>query len=76
MCFSVQVDRDIKKLARQFDAQESCHSFGQLDSLIELQNSLSLERFESLLGLKHHFKRKKPILERKVDVNYEYQWSD
>lgn len=67
MCFSIQVDKDLKKLAKVFNATKSERAFAAHDSLMNLQSKSSLEDFEKLLGLKHHSRRKMPILKYPED---------
>lgn len=67
MCFSIQVDKDLKRLAREFGATESKLDFKAFNSLMKLQAESTLEDFEKLLGLKHHSRRKMPVLKQADD---------
>lgn len=52
MCFSVQVDKDIVKLAKLFKAQINDAEFKNLEYLQGLENKLSPDELKKILGLK------------------------
>lgn len=52
MCFSVQVDKDIVKLAKMFKAQINDAEFNNLKYLQSLENSMSSDELKKALGLK------------------------
>ncbi len=52
MCFSVEVDKDIKKLAARFHALIDRHAFDGFSSMQKLEAELDPGRLKGLLGLK------------------------
>ncbi|MCB0391327.1 MAG: SOS response-associated peptidase family protein [Bdellovibrionales bacterium] len=52
MCFSVQVDKDLKKIAKRFHAEISKQDFDQLQHLQKLEQSMSSEELKIEMGLK------------------------
>ena len=52
ICFSVQVDKDIKKLSRQFNAEVSVTAYESFSKLKQFENSHSKEDIKAQLGLK------------------------
>jgi putative SOS response-associated peptidase YedK len=52
MCFSVQVDKDLKKLARQFNAKASPEGFKAFEALQSYEAAHSPEELKDVLGLK------------------------
>jgi len=61
ICFSVQVDKDIKKLSQRFKATISESSYSQFKALCEYEKEIGLEATEKILGMKRHPRRKAPI---------------
>jgi putative SOS response-associated peptidase YedK len=64
LCFSVQVDVDIKKLAKRFRADINSIEYEKFNKLRSYENELGLEAAEKLLGMRRHPKRKPPIFKR------------
>ena len=61
MCFSVEVDKDIKKLAARFHASIDRHAFEQFSSMQKIETALDAACIKETLGLKrkptsHFFK--------------------
>lgn len=75
MCFSIQVDSNINKLALYFGAQIHSGKMLELDRLMKLQAEMNSRDFDHLLGLKHSEKKrsvlfKKPSEDGRVFSNY------
>lgn len=58
MCFSVAVDKNIKKLSKYFGALESAKEADNLQNLFKMQETMDSEKFDSLLGIKHKTKKR------------------
>ena len=52
MCFSVEVDKDIKKLAARFHASIDCHAFDQFSSMQKTETERDAACVKESLGLK------------------------
>ena len=52
MCFSVQVDKDLKKLAKRFNATPSVQAFTNFNAIQKLENERGAEYLKAELGLK------------------------
>lgn len=58
MCFSIAVDKNIKKLSDHFGAMISIRDSQALQNLLAIQNEMDSMEFDSLLGLKHSSKKR------------------
>jgi putative SOS response-associated peptidase YedK len=65
MCFSVQVDKDLKKLAKKFNATTSVEGFKAFEALRSFEAAQSPEKIKELLGLKR--KPSSPIFKEADD---------
>jgi putative SOS response-associated peptidase YedK len=74
MCFSVAIDKDIKKLAKKFNASVKEQDYHNLQKLFTQQAEMEQTRFENLLGLSHSKKRptvfRKPESDNRVFPGY------
>lgn len=75
ICFSVQVEKDINKLSKMFQAQIKAGKEAEVERLFMLQNSMESREFDELLGLKHSPKKrstpfKQPAEDGKLYSNY------
>ncbi|WP_372656120.1 SOS response-associated peptidase family protein [Halobacteriovorax sp.] len=52
MCFSVQIDKNIKNLAKRFHSEVDVASFHQLKNMRNYASSLENEKLKSIMGLK------------------------
>jgi putative SOS response-associated peptidase YedK len=52
MCFSIQVDRDIKKLAQRFKASISIPDFNSLQAVKDYEAQIGPDKIKAVLGLK------------------------
>lgn len=57
MCFSIAIDKDIKKLSKIFDASISEDDFKNLQKIFTQQDKMDQGKFEYLLGIPHSPKR-------------------
>ena len=61
MCFSIAVDKNIKKLSKLFDATLSASETENMQKLLKVQSEMEQTEFEKALGLKHSKKRPAPF---------------
>lgn len=52
MCFSTQVDRDLKRLSRRFGAEVSQQAFDRFHALQKFESHASAQKMKEILGLK------------------------
>lgn len=58
MCFSVAVDKNIKKLSEYFAARVSAKESTNLQNLFRIQETMDSEKFDLLMGIKHKPKKR------------------
>lgn len=64
ICFSLEIEPEIKKLAKRFSATFNNSAYANFHSVVALENRLGRSEIEKILGLAHSKRSSAPIFKR------------